>query len=100
MKTYSILLQVCQYIRNGWPAHKRNIPKAVQPYFQNRLQLTIHSGCILNELQVVIPTTMRDAVMAELHDTHAGMVKTKSVAHMHFWWPGISNDVEQCIQQC
>ena len=100
MKTDSTLLQVCEYIRNGWPAHKCNVPKAVQPYFQNRFQLTIHSGCILNGLQVVIPTTMRDTVMAELHDTHAGMVKTKSVAHMHFWWPGISNDIEQCIRQC
>ena len=28
------------------------------------------------------------------------MVKTKSVARMHFWWPGISNDIEQCIRQC
>ena len=55
---------------------------------------------MLNGLQVVIPTMMRDAVMAELHDTHAGMVKTKSVARMHFWWPGISNDIEQCIRQC
>ena len=36
MKTDSTLLQVCEYIRNGWPAHKRNVPKAVQPYFQNR----------------------------------------------------------------
>ena len=97
MKTDSTLLQVCEYIRNGLPAHKRNVPKVVQPYFQNRFQLTIHSGCILNGLQVVIPTTMRDTVMAELHDTHAGMVKTKSVARMHFWWPGISNDIEQCI---
>ena len=43
---------------------------------------------------------MRDAVMAELYNTHAGMVKTKSVAHIHFWWPGISNDIEQCIRQC
>ena len=33
--------------------------------------------------------------------THAGMIKTKSVtALMHIWWPGISNDTEQCIRQC
>ena len=63
-------------------------------HFQNRFQSNIHSGCILNGLQVVISTTMRDAVMAELHITHAGIVKTKSVARMHIWWPGISNDIE------
>ena len=43
---------------------------------------------------------MRDAVMAELHDTHAGIVLTKSFARMHIWWPGISNDREQCVRQC
>ena len=94
------LSKVCEYIKNGWPAHKRNVSKAVQPYFPNRFQLTIHSGCILKGLQVVIPTKLQDAVMAELHDTHAGMVKTKSVARMHIWWPGISKEIEQCIRQC
>ena len=43
---------------------------------------------------------MRDAVMAELHNTHAGMVKIKSVARMHFWWPGISYNIEQGIRRC
>ena len=28
-KTDSTLLQVCEYIRNGWPAHKHNVPKAI-----------------------------------------------------------------------
>ena len=68
--------------------------------FQNRFHLTIHSGWILKGLQVVIPTKLQDAVIAELHDTHAGMVKTKSVARMHILWPGISKEIEQCIRQC
>ena len=70
-KTDSTLSQVCEYIRNSWPAHKNIVLKAMQPYFQNRFQLTIHSGCILNGLQVVIPTSMRDTVMAELHDSYS-----------------------------
>ena len=97
MKTDSALSQVCEFIKNGWPAKKHYVPKAIQPHFRDRFQLTIHSGCILNGLQVVIPTTISDAVMAELHGAHAGIVKTKSVARIHIWWPGISNDIEQCI---
>ena len=88
---------VCEYIQKGCLAHKKNLSKELQPYFQKRLQLTIHSGCILNGLQVVIPSKMCHTVMAELHKTHAGMVKTKSVARMHIWWPNINTDIEQCI---
>ena len=76
----NVLSKVCEYIKNGWPARRRNVPKMLYPYFQKRFQLTIHSGCILNCLQVVIPTKLRDTIMTELHETHAGMVKTKSVA--------------------
>ena len=99
-KEDEVLSKVCEYIQKGWPAHKTNVSKEVQPYFQKQLQLTIHSGCILNGLQVVIPSKMRNAVLAELHKTHAGMVKTKSVARMHIWWPNINLDIEQCIRQC
>ena len=99
-KEDKVLSKVCEYIQKGWPAHKKNLSKELQPYFQKRLQLTIHSGCILNGLQVVIPSKMRHTVMAELHETHAGMVKTKSVARMHIWWPNINTDIEQCIRLC
>ena len=99
-KEDEVLSKVCEYIQKCWPAHKKNVSKEVQPYFQKQLQLIIHSGCILNGLQVVIPSKMRNAVLAELHETHAGMVKTKSVARMHIWWPNINSDIEQCIRLC
>ena len=99
-KEDEVLSKVCEYIQKGWPAQKKNVSKEVQPYFQKQLQLTIQSGCILNGLQVVIPSKMCNAVLAELHESRAGMVKTKSVARMHIWWPNINSDIEQCIRQC
>ena len=62
-----------EYIKNGWPAFRHNVPKILHRYFQKRFQLTIHLNCILNCLQVAIPTKLRDTVMTELHETCAGI---------------------------
>ena len=59
--------------------------KVLHSDFVRRLQLTIQSGCILNGLQVVIPSSLRTAVMTELHEAHTGIVKMKSVARMYVW---------------
>jgi Integrase zinc binding domain len=35
-----------------------------------------------------------------LHITHAGIVRTKSVARSYMWWPGMDSDIEQEIKAC
>ena len=83
-KEDEVLSKVSEYIsKRVGLLTKRNLSKELQPYFQKRLRLTIHSGCILKGLQVVIPRKMHITVMAELHETHAGMVKTTSVYSMN-----------------
>ena len=74
-KEDEVLSEVCEYIQKYWPAHKRNVSKEVQSYFQKQFQLTIHSGCILHGLQIVISSKMCNTVITELHKTH-DQVKT------------------------
>ena len=62
------------------------LEKPLHPYFVRRFQLTVQSGYILNGLQVVIPlgpSSLRKVVVTELHETHTGIVKMKSVARMY-----------------
>ena len=33
--------------------------------------------------------------MDELHTSHAGIVRMKSLAWIHVWWPSIDKDIEQ-----
>ena len=37
IKKDEVLSKVCEYIQKGWPAHKKNVLKEVQPYFQKQL---------------------------------------------------------------
>ena len=57
----------------------KSLDKELHPYFTRRFQLTAQSGCILNGLQVVIPNSLRKAIITKLHEAYTGIVKTKSV---------------------
>ena len=53
-------------------------------------------------VQVVIPVSMRDAVLQQLHDAggHLGVARTLSKVKERFYWPGYEVDVEQWVKRC
>jgi len=42
----------------------------------------------------------KEAVLAQLHEGHQGIVRTKSLTCMYVWWPGIDRDVDRSVKQC
>lgn len=61
---------------------------------------TIVANCLLFEHRVVIPTSLRPAILKDLHVAHIGMVKIKSLARSYVYWPGIDMDIEQTAKSC
>ena len=53
------------------------------PYFERRNELTVHQGCILWRIRVVIPNKLQERVLQELHDGHLGVVKMKALARSY-----------------
>lgn len=51
-------------------------------------------GCTL----VILPK-FRAGLLAELHSTHIGTVKVKSVARSYTWWPGIQ-EIKKVTKIC
>ena len=74
--------------------------QARTPSFNRKAQLTIHQGCILCHLRVVIPQSLRKQVLEEVHSAPAGVVWMKSLAQMHVWWPLIDSHIEKCVKEC
>ena len=50
--------------------------------------------------RVVIPPSKRKEVLQRLHASHSGIVKTKQLARQLFYWPGMTNQIEQAIGAC
>ena len=56
----SILLQVHEYVMNGWQESKDPI---LTPFYFRRNELTVHQGCIMWGSRVVILTNLRTEVL-------------------------------------
>lgn len=83
----------------GWP-HRNNIRDGLQKYENRKDELTIEEICIMWGYRVIVPKKLQDEILSELHATHAGIVRMKSVARLFFWWPNIDKDVERRVRSC
>ncbi|XP_062588413.1 uncharacterized protein K02A2.6-like [Saccostrea cucullata] len=93
-----VLSRVMEFTRSGWPSSQPDIN--LLPYFRVRSELTIEDGCLLRGIRVIIPEKYRQDVLEELHVSHPGMVRMKSLARLHVWWPGLDSDIETKVSQC
>ena len=98
LKEDSTLVKVYDYVLHGWPAHV-NDPE-LDPYFRKRHELSIESGCLLWGFRVVIPTSLRNMLLQELHAEHLGIVSMKRLARGYLWWPGLDNCLEELALSC
>ncbi|XP_030039037.2 uncharacterized protein K02A2.6 [Manduca sexta] len=94
----AILCKVISYINNGWPERVQNL--LIKPYFLCKTQLSYENGCVMRGHKIVIPESVRNKLLLELHKSHLGIVKTKAEARSRFWFPGIDRTIENMIASC
>ncbi|XP_011167523.1 uncharacterized protein K02A2.6-like [Solenopsis invicta] len=91
------LSSVIQFIKKDWLNKQSQLPD--KPFI-HREELTIEQGIITWGVQVVIPKSLRDQVLIQLHETHPGVVRMKSLARSHVWWPGIDSGIDSLVKSC
>ncbi|XP_014361064.2 uncharacterized protein K02A2.6-like [Papilio machaon] len=94
----TILHRVLKYVLNGWPKKETN--PNFKPYFLCRNQLSLENGCLMRGHKVVVPSSLRQKILDELHTSHLGIVKTKAEARSRFWFPGVDDAIERLIGSC
>ena len=55
---------------------------------------------ILKRQQVFIPQEQRKYILEILHTAHQGIEKTRLLARIYVYWPGMNEDISKMISQC
>ncbi|XP_037504914.1 uncharacterized protein K02A2.6-like [Rhipicephalus sanguineus] len=90
------LISFCQ---QGWP-RKTKLPLHVSKYASVADELSVCDGILLKGPRIVIPSSLRPAVLTLLHEGHQGINRTKALARESVWWPGISADIASLVTNC
>ncbi|XP_052791355.1 uncharacterized protein LOC128225477 [Mya arenaria] len=77
-------------IETGLPDTRTGFPEALREYFQFKDSLQTVDGVVLYKDRVVIPTCLRQEVLASLHSAHQGVTAMTSRAESSVFWPGIT----------
>lgn len=86
-----------KFVKTGW---NENHDKSFKKYYDRKTEFTIEKGVLIWGHRVVIPSSMQKTILNELHKTHMGIVKTKSLARSYVWWPSMDTDIENLINSC
>ena len=94
-----VMSRVVDFVLNGWP-EEFCASEELRPYATRANELAVENGCLLWGSRVVIPSSLRETVLIELHQVHLGTSRMKSLARGYCWWPSMDAEIEQCVKAC
>ena len=90
------LSRVYKWIQLGWP--DKCLAEGFRPYFACNSKLSTGNGCIMWGSRVVLPESGHKQVLEELHESHIGRSRMKSLARSYVWWPRMDQVIETLLR--
>lgn len=92
-----ILSKVMYYLNSNWPD---SIDNNFKPFFRRKEELSVENGVVMWGYRLVIPNKLRNTLLEELHSTHFGISKIKTLARSYIWWPELDAEIERFVKGC
>ena len=87
-------------ISTGWPAKRSQIPASLHPYWNFKDELPIKGGILMKNSKVLIPETLKQKYLRQIHQGHQGIKAYRSRAREFVFWTNINKDIEELVQKC
>ena len=88
-----------KYCQVGWPSGQF-LPGILKPYRSVASELKTRDGLLMRGDRVIIPANLRPEVLDQLHTGHQGISKCRERAKLSVWWPGLSRQLEELVNNC
>ncbi len=95
----SVCQQVRQYCQQGWPI-KNSVEPEIAPYWKYKQFLTVCKGLLMYGQRIVVPKVLQKETLQKIHEGHQGIERCRGRVTSSVWWPGVSSQVAQMVQQC
>lgn len=89
-----------QYSLNGWPRNKAKCANEAKSFFKNRHEIYLDDDILFLNERIMVPMTMKNKILKQLHESHFGITKTKKRAKNALYWHGLDDDIEKMISAC
>ena len=96
----SELKLLVDYYNKGWPTDKTKVPDSVKCYYKLRGEIYVSQGLVFYEDRLIVPKSLRQKALADLHEGHMGMTKTLKLAKESLYWPSMAQSIENLISSC
>ena len=87
-------------ITYGWPTTVQELPKELQAYWTFREEMSVEDGLILKATRIVIPPSMQESIIQQLHEGHLGFTKCFNRAKQTVYWPNLRKELEELVLNC
>ena len=87
-----------QFIITGWPDSKDEISEELEPYWSYRDELAVIESIVLKGRCIIIPNSLKQQVLDQLHMNHMGIEKMKLLACKCVYWHSINTNIEKYIR--
>lgn len=87
-------------LNTGFPEDSRQLPSDLRPFSSKASNLSEVDGVILLGQRILVPPTLRNAVLSSLHAAHQGIPAMKARAASSVWWPNMTIDITRTRHEC
>ncbi len=71
-----------------------------KPYKDIADELTVVNGILMRGTRIVIPESLRPAILDIIHEGHLGTEKCKRRARKVVYWPGLNESIKEKVTKC
>ena len=100
VKNDSELSALQEQIVIGWPDSVQSVVKCLRKYWSIRDYLCVENGIVYMGNRLVIPKEMRNYYLQQIHIGHLGQTKCQLRAKECLYWPNMSADIVNTVENC